>query len=295
VRILAALVASSVIALGNAHAAHVIKVKGQKVLIERDNGDDELLEGDVQFIVIANKKRGVVTIQTVRGTRAIAELIKGRAEVGAKLRKATATGTETNHDSSRAGIDSNGGSAHDTKKSGSSFSPKTIGFSLGMNQVSQSIKATVASTGATETVSTTGSSFGARALAEWPLTQSMSLVVRPGLEQFSTSGSSSVGSVSTSILYLIGDALIRYDFSNGDVVPWAAAGMSVEYPLSKSSNVLNTSQISATTIIDFVGGLDYKLKGSSKLEASLEYGYYPVSGAVTTSSLALRVGYLWPY
>ena len=64
-----------VILFSSAEAAKVLKVKGRKILIDREG--ETLKRGDLFYVVSkSGKKRGVVKIVKVKGKKAIGKLAK---------------------------------------------------------------------------------------------------------------------------------------------------------------------------------------------------------------------------
>lgn len=290
---------SAVIALSvsTADAARVEKVKGKQVLI--DSEGLPMSKGEKYFIIIDGKKKGVVKITKVKSERALGTLTKGRAEVDAMVEP---TGRSSKSDSAFSDDDILKGKKRKKKKSrkddgdgdGEDTTPQTIvGFLVGYAMDSQS--ATVASyDGSGNVVSTTkesfsGSGYSLKGFGDIPLSESFGVISRAGIEQLNLSS----GSNNSSIMYLTADILLRYSFGSGGFVPYAAAGMGIHFPISKSSTYLDVPRISSTTIFFFDGGFNWAWGETSYLVGALEYAMFPPSNDVSTSFITGRFGMGW--
>jgi outer membrane protein W len=137
----------------------------------------------------------------------------------------------------------------------------------------------------------TGSGYSLKAFADMPFSGGLGLIGRVGIEQFNLSGNSTtMGAVATSIMYATADALVRWNMTDGSFVPYLAGGLGVHFPLSKSSGILNVSQISSTTVFFLDLGADYSMSDSTYLTFHAEYGYFPPSNNITTNFIEFRGG-----
>ncbi len=284
--LVAATLITSLILSQNAFAARVLQVKGKQVLIDLEG--DAANVGDKYFVMVGDKKRGLVTIKKVKKARAVATLDKGKAEVKASLQLAKA-----------AAVANNSGEAAEEqapkrkrKKGGTS-----IGVMGGYSMDSQSAKVVNPSRTATEEASMSGSGFSLLGFADIPYSGNLGFVGRAGFETFSVAGTSPSGYCAggstictTKITYLTLDALLRYEFGSGGFVPFVAGGLGIYYPLSKATTALSPD-IGMSTVFLADLGVKYYLSPTSYIPLSVEYGLFPPGPDVSTSIIALRLGY----
>lgn len=285
--LVAATLITSLILSPNAFAARVLQVKGKQVLIDLEG--DAANVGDKYFVMIANKKRGVVTIKKVSKARAIATLDKGKAEVKATLSLAKAAAVANNSDE--------GSEDQAPKKNRKSKSGTTIGVLAGYSMDSQTAKLISPDRLSSEEASMSGSGFSLLGFADIPYSGNLGFVGRAGFETFSVTGTSSQSFCSggtsnclTKITYLTLDALIRYEFGSGGFVPFVAGGLGIYYPLSKETTALSPD-IGMSTVFLADLGVKYYLSPTSYIPAMVEYGLFPPGPDVSTSIIAVRVGY----
>ncbi len=275
-RPLTALFVGGAIALfsADAFAARITKTAKKSVMIE--NEDTEVQVDQKFFVIIDGKKKGLVQITKVSGGKSLGKITKGRAEVDATLEpvgKASAGGKKRRK---KDGGDEGGGAREQALY---------IGALGGYSMNNQSVK------GLSETVSMTGSSFSIKGFADYPLSESLGLIVRLGVDQFGVKGESKErGAVKTEIMYGSVDALLRYSFGSGSFSPFAAVGLGIWLPLSKQSDVLDVPRIATTNVILLDVGVNYFLSNRMMLTGLFEYDYFPPSNDVTTSAMTLRFG-----
>ena len=266
--------------VSNAYAAQISKVKGDQVLIDGIDSDSPVTEGDKFFVMIDGKKKGLVEITKAKGTKAIGKIVKGKAEANAELQAASAPAPKKVAKSSKRGKGKS-----KKKKSEDDDSPLAglfWGGLLGIGMDSQSV--TITNT-TTQTVSMSGMGYNLRAFADMPFTDQFGGIARVGIEQMNLSGSSGA---STTITYLSGDILARFDIIQGTFVPFVAAGVSINMPVAQSSTVLGTIASVMTFPID--AGFRYSLDTDMYIIGLAEYMYFPSSANVSTSVIAVRGG-----
>jgi hypothetical protein len=142
----------------------------------------------------------------------------------------------------------------------------------------------VVSSGTTQVM--TGSGFSAKGFVDVPVTGSLGLLSRIGVEQFNVAA----GLSKTEIMYAAADLMLKYTFNEGTFVTFAMGGLGLHFPISKTSNVLNINQISSTTVFYGGGGFNWLIAGSTYLQATAEYGMFPPSNDVATTFIAARSG-----
>jgi hypothetical protein len=277
----------------SASAAVLTKVKGDQVLIDLQ-GDTEYAEGSRYLVMVGDKKKAVVEITKIKGTKALGKVLKGTAQeqgtlaplsggAAAPSADAAAPSPRPEHREPRTSR------AHRSSRHGTAFTTISYGVMLGYGLASQSVNAT--KSGVTETVSMTGSSLSLKGFADLPISGPFGAIGRAGFENFGVAGTSNaLGAVETKILYLDADLLFRYNFDIGKIHPFPLLGLGVHYPISKTSGVLDISRISVTTIFFLGGGINYSLSDTMYIHAVAEYGLFPPSNDVKTSLIAIRGG-----
>lgn len=283
--LVAATLITSLILSQNAFAARVIQVKDKQVLIDLEG--DAANVGDKYFVMIGDKKRGLVTIKKIGKSRAIANLDKGKAEVKATLQLAKAAAVANN----------SGGSQNAPRAKRKSKGGTTIGGLVGYSMDSQTAKLISPNRLDTEEAKMSGSGFNILGFADIPYSGNLGFVGRGGFETFSVTGTSTksycsggTSNCSTKITYLTLDALVRYDFGTGNLVPFVAGGLGIYYPISKATTALSPD-IGMSTVFLADLGVKYYLSPTSYIPAIIEYGMFPPGPDVSTSIIAVRVGY----
>ncbi len=302
----------------SAQAARITKVKGKKVLVDIENSD--IQEGQKYFVVVDGKKIAVILVSQVKNGRALADITKGHAEVDAGVEPVKKSAAKSD-DAPKAGDDnaaadgdaaskSEGdkaaGEGQDTSSGGGDKEASSnddmvlkkkesakkgsgpglsVGVLLGYAMDSQTLPDP---NGAS--VAMTGSGYSLKAVIDYGFTPRIGVIARLGVEQFNLTGSSTLGSWTTSITYLTTDALLRFNFTTSKFVPFFELGLGVHYPLSKSSNILNVPQISATTVLFGGLGFNYNMSKKTFLTLLAEYGYFPPSNNISTSLITFRAG-----
>lgn len=269
-----------------ADAAYVERVKGKQVLINNEDTDIEV--GDRYYLVVDGKRRAIVKITKVRGGKSIGVVTKGRAEADASvepIQKSRASSFDDDDDEPKP-------SKKRQRARSSGHDPDIvdvpatiIGGLIGYAMDSQTV------TAKNRTVSMSGSGYSVKGFGDIPLSGPLGVIIRAGAEQLELTGEGD----KTSIMYLTGDVLLRYSFSEGAFVPYAAGGLGVYYPMSKSSTILDESKIGATTVFFADAGANYKLSGGLILTGHVEYGYVLPSSSVNTSIIAVRAGAGWRF
>lgn len=266
----------------NAQSATLTQVKGSQVLVDLQDSPLQISEGQKYFVVVDGKRRAIVQITQVKGSKAIGKILKGKAVVGGQLSSPGSRGD--NSGEQRRATRSRQEREEESRMSGNS----TFGFLGGYSLDKQDLSVTNSS-GATTSTSMSGSGFNFKVFIDLTLTDSLGVIGRFGAEQFSVKDST--GAFKTDILYGTGDLLLRYSFSDGDFVPFLTAGMGLHIPISKTTNALVADNISATTV--FLGGLgaNIAIGSSSYMTIMGEYGYFLPSANVTTNLIAIRAGF----
>ncbi len=275
----------SLLGATGAEAARVARTKGRAVEIELSGGDD-FVKGDKVRVVSGGKLVGRMKISRIKGKKAIAKLEKGRAPIGATVSLAGGGGSKT----------------ASTGESDGTRSDLIVGVLLGFDLDSQSVKASSTDGRVSESLSMSGMGFSGKAYADMSLSDTLGVIGRFGLETFKVTGqsrntlcsNSTTTNCETSIMYVSGDLLFRYNFSPGTWNPYAAAGLGIYFPMSKKTNILDETKIASTTIFLVGGGVNWVLNDLF-IPISLEYGMFPPSNQVSTNFIALRGGVGWTW
>jgi hypothetical protein len=268
--------------VSNAQAARVSKVKGDQVLIDGVD-DGSMSVGDKYFVMIDGKKKGLIEITKAKGSKAIAKIIKGKAEADAEIAPAVAAAPKK--------VAKSGSKRKKSKKKksedgeGSPVDGLFWGGLVGLGVDSQSVTIQNPTTLTSQTVAMSGLGYSLRVFGDLPFTDQLGAIARVGIEQMNLSGASGA---STSIMYLSGDILARYDIIKGSFVPYVAGGLSISMPVAQSSTVLGTIASVMTFLAD--GGVRYYLDDDMYIIGLAEYMYFPASSNVTTSIIAVRGG-----
>lgn len=264
------------------HGAQIEKVKGKSLLINLEG--DTASSGDLFYTVDpSGKKRGILRISKVARGKAIAVLGKGKAEPGwmleAKPRSASAARSQP-----RAQQMASDG------KAPRSFWGVTGGVVMDSVSVDLVDDTTGQATG--ESVDLKGTTFALKGLFDYQVFDLIWFRGLSGIENLDASGSRSNGeSRDAQIMYLTFDFWGRAVFGSSSFRPWAGAGFSLMFPMSKKSSALREASITNTSTMAGGFGVDWFLSPTSYVPISLEYGLFPESQLVKADYIALRVGW----
>lgn len=282
-------IATLAFSASEAEAARITRVKGNQVMIDLEGATD-IAEGSRHLVIVGGKKKAVVEITKAKGGKAIGKVLKGTAAQDGTLQ---ALGGSSGGGSSKSASKSRRSRSTRDRSTSDSFSDLTVGAVLGLGITGQDVTATNQAN-QSETISMTGSGFSLKAFGDLPISGNLGAIGRVGLEKFGVTGTPQAGGeVKTDIMYLTADLLLRYTFLDGDFKVYPLGGLGLHYPISKSSDVLNVQQISATTIFFLGGGMQYKFSDTMYATATAEYGLFPPSNDVKTSLIAVRGGVGW--
>jgi len=269
----------------------VSQVKGQKLIIQMDG--EEFSPGSEVFIVnSAGKKIGLVTIKQVKGSKALGEITKGRANPGdsTQLRGTPAPTNNASEDSSPTKSRSAG-------KKGQHRGGLMLGYS--MNSMTLTVQhPSITSRKADVTLK--DNTINLKAFYDYPLSEDFNIRASAAYETFGgkgttadlicNNGASAECSVNYSYLGLEGSA--QYNFITGPSRYWVGLGYSFLLTLSKANNIPNLTDSSTNQMILFSTGADFGMgRSGSFIPVSLEYGMFPGSSNVNASSIILRGGY----
>lgn len=256
----------------------VKEVKGKKARLELTSPDDFVI-GDRVFALDENgKRKGLMTIEKMKGKSAIAGITKGLVKPGWTLMKGP------------------GGSKAKAESTSTTPGKFAIGAMAGFGYDSMTVKVATASGTFIEQLQMSGTGFSFKAVADYDFTSFLGLRLLLGLEQFNATAtpkntaSCEGAKCKTEIGYITIDAWGRYALIEGNTKVWLGAGVGSLSPTNKTSNALDPASISSTFAIYLGGGVDFKLSNEWYLPTQFDYALLPSSDQVQASIIALRLG-----
>lgn len=281
-------------------SASIKSVKGKKVLIQLEGASSAA--GEEYFLIdpATTKRRAIIRIRQVRGDQAIAEILKGQAQSGYTL--------QAKARSENGGRSETGASARLSDQREEILTAGSKKFSLiaknsyGVlgSYFSHSMSAKfLASPGRMASSSMSGSGFGVGGFYDHSLSDKLMGRAHVSYEQFNTQGSTPHtdcdGSTTcdVKINYLSMYGLAKYNLTSSRYRLWIGGGVGFLLAMSKSSTVLNASEISTNQVFTAALGTDVYWSSKNYIPVSLEYNLFPASSTVTASSIALRAGWAW--
>lgn len=284
-------------------SASVKTVKGSRVLVQLEGASSAA--GEEYFLIDPGtaKRRAIIRIRQVKGDQAIAEVIKGQAQSGFTLQ---AKARSNERSSARAGGrgDSSGlsGAASDVLIPNSGKFPLIAKNSYGVlgSYLSHSMNVKfVASPGRTASSSLSGSGIGVGGFYDHSLTDKLMGRAQASYEQFNAQGSTPLADCDGSttcdvkINYLSMYGLAKYNLTSSKYRMWVGGGVGFLLAMSKSSTVLNASEISTNQVFTAAFGTDIYWSSKNYIPVSIEYNLFPASSTVSASSMVLRAGWAW--
>ncbi|MDG0817450.1 hypothetical protein [Bdellovibrio svalbardensis] len=295
---------------GTSFAASVTQVKNQKVLINLEG--DDVLEGDEFFLLNpAGKKTAIIRVKQVKNGKALADILKGKADVGFTLqaKASSAAGAAAVARSAEAEATSEPA----IKEEAPSKANRDTGYlrnlkdSYGllgeyiMNTMNVNVKNTATTPALTDTPVLKGTSFGVGGFYDYIATPDIAIQVAAFLEQIQASGTATIpgcsGGTSTdcnvNITYGSLYGMGKYYLTQNRYRIWAGVGGGFLLALSKSATALNESQIATNQIVTFSVGTDIQMGRKNYIPVSLQYNYFPPSDTVKASSIVIKAGWAW--
>jgi hypothetical protein len=242
-------------------------IRDAKVMISLDGSTAK--EGDTILVSDQNgKKSAYIRVQQVKGSKAIANIIKGRLSKPPQsyVLQPYVAGTR-------------------------SAPPSAWGLLAGYNNTQMTVKL------ATVSVDMAGSGMSLEGFYERQVAGSFQMLARGGYQTLKTKGTTTGGNCqgsdncSTEISYLGFDGLVKYSFFTSKITYWMAGGLGFSYAMSKTSNILDVSKISINQKILADLGLNWYLSRKSYIPIQLEYAMFPSNNVVSSSQMVVRLGY----
>lgn len=278
---------------GLAEAATVKQVKGNKILVELEG---EQVEVNQEFFLIdsqTGKKKAIAIIRQVKGSKAVAEVTKGKAEPEQGLLPRNVTAKK----SSEVTEDSNVSASRKT-----SFQRRlTPSWGINGGYLMSSMSAKYTLTAGSGSSNMSGSQFTFGAFYTHPIDEKLAITAYSALETFAVKGTAS-GTLcnqntdpncSVNLNYLSFYGHLKYYFNLNQIRPWGGAGGGLLLKTSGSSNVLKPPTMNQ--VITVTGGVDWQLSRTNYVPIWLEYNLFPPTTTVTASILAIKAGYSWNF
>lgn len=256
----------------HAQAMKITVVKNGKALIDLEGETAKV--GD-QFFAINDegKKKGLLQIRQVKGSRAIAGIVKGNAAEGFVLEPRDESSTRGSHRSK---------------------DKAAWGLSAGYSMNKMTVKP------ASSSVDLSGTSYNLLGFYQMQLDKNISVKFSGGYQTLVANGTASSAicngttDCKVELSYLGVDALVRYSFVNSKTMEfWGGAGLGFLFAIGKSSNVLDTSKVTTNQTILGSLGVDYKLNRDHFIPFQFEYAMFPNNSTSSASQMIFSVGYGW--
>lgn len=298
----------------SAWAASVTAVKNQKVLIDLSGASTS--PGDEYFLVNpSGKKVAVIRIKQVKNNKALADILKGHADLGYTLQARAGESTPTpdrssekeqpEEKSARTNTDKKHSNEEESAARDTTYL-RTLKNSYGlvgkllMNSMTVDITDSLGGKG---TASMSGSSFGVGGFMDFIATPDIAVDVEGALEQYNVTGTTRLSSngtpyanstdYSTKITYLSAYGLGKYYFTKSKYRVWAGIGGGFLIAMSKSSNALNENNIATNQVANAAVGVDIQWNRKTYIPVTLEYTYFPPTSTVKATSIVLKAGWAW--
>lgn len=279
-------------------AATVSAIKGTKVLINLEGDTSE--EGEEFYLInpTSGKRAAIIRIKQVKDQKVVADVIKGRADIGFTLQAralspmsadvpapSVSKGQPERRDTSvlRVLKDSYGlvgGYIMNTMNADVSYKD---GFGVTRNT----------------SASMSGSGFALGGFYDYVFSPDFVGRGLASIEQFNAAGTASEAGCSGStnceakINYLSLYALAKWYPLQGKYRTWLGGGIGYLLALSKSSTALNESQISTNQVFNAALGVDIQMNRKNYVPVSIEYNLFPASDTVKANMIVLKAGWAW--
>ncbi|MBO9668641.1 MAG: hypothetical protein J7501_17720 [Bdellovibrio sp.] len=261
-----------------AFAAKLTAVKSGKALVDLEGDSFQVGE---QFYAVdsSGKKRALMEIKQVKGSKAIAVTVKGVAQSGYTLEPMKRSSGSSTSGRAVAGANKN-----------------SWGLTAGFVNSSMTAKNSNGS------VSMTGTSFDVLGYYQTYLDKNISVRAFGGYQTLNVAGSGNITctdgttNCKADLSYLGLGALVRYSFYRTSSMEWwAGAGLGFLFAMNKSSNILDTSKITTNQTVIGSLGLDYHLSRNNYIPFQFDYTFFPDNNTSSASQMVIRAGYGWNF
>ncbi|XGC82166.1 hypothetical protein ACES2L_06670 [Bdellovibrio bacteriovorus] len=277
-------------------AASVNAVKGQKVLIDLQG--DEVTEGDEFYLInTASKKRtGIIRIKQVKGNKALAEILKGKAASGFTLQAKAP---------SQMSADPADESSPEERPSRDTSFHRTLKDAFGvlgsyhLNSMDAEVSSTVLGIPVTASAAMVGNGFGLAGFYDYVFARDFIGRGIAAIEQFNVAGTANAAACEGStacdanINYLSLYGMIKWYPVQGKYRIWLGGGMGYLLALSKSSTALDEGAISTNQVGTAAIGTDIQMDRKNYIPVSMEYSMFPPSSTVKAHMIVIRAGFAW--
>lgn len=288
----------------NVWAAEVVQVKGTKALLQVSGLNVQV---GTQLYVLSSegKKIGIVEVKQVKGGKAIAEILKGRAEVGGAVQgkggaaAATATAAKDTPTDTETRETSEDDSGAPTKKK-----KFAVGALLGMAMNSFAMNIGPTTSTARDAGTMSGSGFNIKGFGDYDFTKKLTIRAAAGIETFAAKGSiahtycdsGTSANCSVNFMYLGLEGSGHYNYLTGKTKAWVGLGYSYLLQISSSKNIPNLDTGTGSNQMILIStGADIGLSKGRFIPIVVEYGWFPGSADVKASSIFIRGGYGFPF
>jgi len=282
-------------------AASVTQVKGNKLLIQLDGL--QVAQGSELYVLNPEgKKIGLVQVRQVKGDKALGEITKGRAVVGAPIQvkgapAAAAAPTDSASADATATAETEAASAPPASKTKKGKHVGGILAGYSMDSMSLTVQY---NSGIKEEANLKDSGFSLKGFYDYSVSPAFTIRLASGLEMFSAKGTTQATicengtskNCEVSFNYLAMEGSAHYNITQGPMKIWAGLGYSFLFAVSKKNNIPNLSSDSSTNqmILLSLGG-DFWTSKTSFFPVVVEYGMFPGSSNVKADGIFLRAGY----
>jgi len=284
-------------------AASVSQVKGNKLLIQLDGL--QVAQGSELYVLNEDgKKIGLVQVRQVKGDKALAEITKGRAVVGAPMQVKGAPAAAAPAPTDSASPDATATAETETAASATPASKTKKGKHVGgilAGYSMDSMNLTVQyNSGVKEEANLKDSGFSLKGFYDYSISPAFTIRLASGLEMFSAKGTTQATicengtskNCEVSFNYLAMEGSAHYNITQGPMKIWAGLGYSFLFAVSKKNNIPNLSSDSSTNqMILISAGGDFWTSKTSFFPVVVEYGMFPGSSNVKADGIFLRAGY----
>ncbi len=283
----------------NCFAATVTQVKGTKLLMTTEGLN--LSPGSEAYVLdSSNKKIALVVIKQIKGSKALAEIVKGRAVEGGQVvaKSATARARTSTPSPSASASASSANSRAGREKSFSKKGRNVGGILAGLGMNSLSLTVQNATTLQKEDVVLKDMSFSLKGFYDYDFMPEMTIRAAVGLETFTAKGSTTASicdggtTCSVAFNYLALEGSAHYNYLTGKTKAWVGLGYSFLVQVSKANTIPNLAADSSTNQEILIStGADFWLNSASFIPVVVEYGMFPGSSNVAANAIYIRSGY----
>lgn len=257
-------------------AYSVIKFTNTDILINLENESLEI--GDELFVLENKRKILLVKVTSVNNIQAKAKILRGNIKELKPNLKLVKRLTNENH-------------------AESTISKNHWGI-LGSFMIN-SMNAKFTFNGAAQATSMTGNSFGILGFYDYYLNNNFDVRAQGGIEQFNVKQDMSTavcdnGNSTTcnfNVNFLSGYGIGKYKLTHSNNIIWIGGGLGFLYAISKSSTVLDTTQVTSYQVFTLNLGMDMILTNKKIVPLSMDYVQFPTSATVNANFISLKAGY----